>query len=210
VALPRDHSYHRRTEAIGTADMSQPSNTPDIGPVLMRYRKQHGLTLEQLAALSGVSKSMLSQVERGQANPTFAVLWSLTRALRIDLVDLVDGTGAVDPSAVIEITGRQQTPETRSTDGKCRLRILSPPKLAGSVEWYELEIDIAGALISSPHSPGSVEHLTVLAGELDVNTAGTVRRVKMGETARYPVDVAHQIANPGEIPARALLVNLYR
>ena len=52
------------------------TSTPQIGPVLQRHRKMAGLTLEQLAEKSGVSKSMLSQIERGQANPTFAVLWS--------------------------------------------------------------------------------------------------------------------------------------
>ncbi len=183
---------------------------PDIGPVLQRHRKEQGLTLEQLANLSGVSKSMLSQVERGQANPTFAVLWGLTRALRINLTDLVEAYEARDPNDVIEVTGRLATPETRSTDGKCRLRILSPPRMAGSLEWYEVEIAAGGALISSPHSAGAMEHLTVFEGELDVTSGGFTRSVRAGETARYPVDVAHEIRNNSNGLCKALLVNLYR
>lgn len=50
------------------------NDTPQIGPVIQRERKARHLTLEQLASRSGVSKSMLSQIERSEANPTFAVL----------------------------------------------------------------------------------------------------------------------------------------
>ena len=51
---------------------------PQIGPVIQKARKARHLTLEQLSRLSGVSRSMLSQIERSETNPTFAVVWSLT------------------------------------------------------------------------------------------------------------------------------------
>ena len=104
------------------------TGAPQIGPTLRRHRKSRGLTLEDLAELSGVSKSMLSQIERGQANPTLAVLWSLTRALKLDFADLLEGAGArhLDDEA-IEVTSDAHTPQIRSADGLCRLRILSPP-----------------------------------------------------------------------------------
>ena len=53
-------------------------------------RKQHGFTLEQLAAASGVSRSMLSQIERGQANPTLAVTFRIARAFDLSIGELVD------------------------------------------------------------------------------------------------------------------------
>ena len=62
---------------------------PQLGPRLRDQRQARGLTLEGLAQASGVSRSMLSQVERGEANPTFATLWSLTQALGLSLDDLV-------------------------------------------------------------------------------------------------------------------------
>jgi transcriptional regulator with XRE-family HTH domain len=49
------------------------------------------LTLAELAAMSGVSRSMLSEIERGNANPTYGTLWHLTRALKIDLNSLISG-----------------------------------------------------------------------------------------------------------------------
>ena len=62
--------------------MKQP---PAIGPRLQAQRKARSLTLAELAEVSGVSRSMLSEIERGNANPTYGTLWHLTRALGLDL-----------------------------------------------------------------------------------------------------------------------------
>ena len=53
-------------------------------------RGQRGWTLEQLSAASGVSRSMLSQIERGNANPTLAVAYRIAQAFEMTLADLVD------------------------------------------------------------------------------------------------------------------------
>ena len=79
-------------------------HTPEIGPAIKRERKARKLTLEQLGTLSGVSKSMLSQIERGEANPTFAVLWSLTQAMEIELSDLIGNGTSVAGREEIEVT----------------------------------------------------------------------------------------------------------
>ncbi len=184
--------------------------TPQIGPVIQRCRKERGLTLEQLADKSGVSKSMLSQVERGQANPTFAVLWSLTRALRIEFADLIEGGAIQGRDHPIIITSVTTTPEMKSADGLCRLRILSPARLAGGTEWYDVQLEPGGTLVSSAHAPGAFEHLTALVEKIEVTCDGASSVLEPGETARYPADVPHRITNISSRPARALLVNLYR
>lgn len=182
---------------------------PEIGPVVQRRRGALGLTLEQLAALSGVSKSMLSQIERGQANPTFAVLWSLTRALKLDFADLMHGAAGPKDEGAVEVVAAANTPEIRSADGRCRLRILGPPRLAGATEWYEVAMTPGGELISAPHARGAFEHFTALDGAFEISSGGTTRRLGAGETARYPADVAHRIANVGAVAARGLLMVLY-
>jgi transcriptional regulator with XRE-family HTH domain len=185
-------------------------NTPQIGPALQRERKLKGLTLEQLAALSGVSKSMLSQVERGQANPTFAVLWSLTRALRIGFSELLAEATLAREDEAIELVSTAATPEMRGAEGQWRLRILSPPHFAGNTEWYELEIAPGGVLESSPHASGAVEHLTALTPGLAVKSGRSLQSLKLGETVRYPADVPHEIGNTTSRTAKGLLVVLYR
>jgi len=186
-------------------------NPPQIGPLLQHRRKERGLTLQQLSALSGVSKSMLSQIERGEANPTFAVLWSLTRGLGIDFAALLgEGQATAGIDSFIEVLSPEHTPTIRSADNSCQLRILSPPSLSGAIEWYDVEIAPGGCLDSAPHAPGAVEHFTALSGEFAI-TSGTSRHLlRQGETVRYPADVAHSISNPLEKLSRGLMVLLYR
>ncbi|GAA4125422.1 helix-turn-helix domain-containing protein [Aminobacter aganoensis] len=186
------------------------NNAPKIGPVLQKERKERHLTLDRLAALSGVSRSMLSQIERGEANPTFAVLWSLTQALGIDFSQLIAGGITHQRKAdAIELVTLALTPEIKSPDGAWRLRILSSPALAGRIEWYEVEIAPACKLQSAPHAPGTFEHLTAYTDGLLVETELGRQPLKSGETARYRADIAHEITNDGAGTARALMVVLY-
>ena len=182
---------------------------PQIGPLIQRERKARHLTLEGLAALSGVSRSMLSQIERGESNPTFAVLWGLTQALKIDLAELISGEVASPAGQGIELVGLARTPEIKSPDGAWRLRILSPPDMAGRVEWYELEVRPGAKLASAPHQLGTQEHLTAQTDGLVVQTRHGEQRLATGETARYRADVEHEIANHGDTTARALMVVVY-
>ncbi|QEE19794.1 helix-turn-helix domain-containing protein [Youhaiella tibetensis] len=185
------------------------NDTPEIGPVIQRERKARHLTLEQLAARSGVSKSMLSQIERSEANPTFAVLWSLTQALKIDFTDLIAGGVAHRQANPIELVPVAHTPEIKSPDGAWKLRILSPPALAGRMEWYDVEIAPKGRLESAPHAPGTFEHLTARSEGLVVETEQGRQELGEGETARYRADVVHKILNGGAEAAHALMVVLY-
>ncbi len=181
---------------------------PALGPRLHALRKARGLTLDALSEGSGISKSMLSQIERGQANPTFGTLWNITRSLGIEFAELVEGRNATRRLPPIERLSGPATPTIRSADGKCALRILSPGSTAGLMEWYEMTLDPGGLLESEPHNQGAVEHLTCLAGELQVRSAEAEQRLAAGDTVRYRGDVPHAIANPGRKAAKALLVVL--
>ena len=180
--------------------------TPKLGPLLRKKRQSQGRTLEEVAAASGVSRSMLSQVERGEANPTFATLWSLTQALGVSIDDLVS---AGDPGAEqIAVADRAATPRLEGNGSGATLWLLAPPGLVGSVEWYELLLEPGGRLTSSAHAAGTSEHLTVLDGAVTVQSGGRQVDVTSGATARYSADVEHEIANPHSTAARVLLVVL--
>ena len=178
---------------------------PLVGLRLLQLRKQRGMTLDAMASLSGVSRSMLSQIERSQANPTLATVWSLARALDIDLSELI-GVTQREARARLELTQASFMPEIRTADGLCLLRILSPADRVGSFEWYELTIAPGGELRSEPHAKGSREHLTILSGELLVQLGEEQVSATVGATARYPADVAHAIINCSTEPATAILV----
>lgn len=181
-------------------------NPPEIGPRLQAYRKELKLTLTELAALSGVSRSMLSEIERGNANPTYGTLWQLTRALRIDLNSLVSGASEEQGGSSIDLQPGNLTPTIRSADGSCTLRILSPASMVSLIEWYLLNFEPDGELASDPHGAGTSEHLHCTKGEILVRSAGNTMTVRAGETARYAADVSHSLTSVGPVGAEAFLV----
>ncbi len=191
-----------------SANLSDASlEPPKVGATLQSLRQAQGLSLDELSRRAGVSKSMLSQIERNQANPTVAVVWRLANALRVELSELLSGARPAAPA--IETVASHATPSLTSPDGLCTLRILGPIDLAGQFEWYELAVQPGGALESSAHEPGSREHLSVLGGELEVSAGQVSQLLKSGETARYAVDGPHAIRNRSGAPATALLVVLH-
>ncbi|QUJ76235.1 helix-turn-helix transcriptional regulator [Sulfitobacter albidus] len=169
---------------------------------LKEARRGQGLSLDAVAKLSGVSRSMVSQIERGESSPTIATLWNLTRALQVDFAGLLDGPQA---AARIEVLRNGEAPMISNLGTGCRIRILSPPEEAGRHEVYDLRIDAGGILDSAPHTRGAREHLTVIEGTARVTSGESTETLGAGDTARYAADVAHSIA-AADSPLRAFLV----
>jgi transcriptional regulator with XRE-family HTH domain len=181
---------------------------PEVGATLQRLRLARGLTLEDLSRIAGVSKSMLSQIEREKANPTIAITWRLANALGVPIGELLASeTREAEPIRVLE---SHETPTLPGSHAGYVLRILGPMELAGKYEWYELTLAAGGELASQAHDPGTNEHVTVLHGTLEVEVAGSKRKVKTGGTARYPADQDHVLRNAGKTEAKALLVVVHR
>lgn len=178
---------------------------PRVGETIQRLRAERGMTLDDLSRVAGVSKSMLSEIERDKANPTIAVAWRLANGLGLALEQLF--AGAARQTEAITVSGPDATP--RLEGAGYRLRILGPMELAGRFEWYELTLAAGGALESAGHDPGAQEHLTVWSGSVEVASDEHRRRLRAGDTARYAVDRPHAIRNLGKSEARALLVVIH-
>jgi transcriptional regulator with XRE-family HTH domain len=168
---------------------------------LKEARRAKGLSLEAVANLSGVSRSMVSQIERGESSPTISTLWNLTRALQVDFAGLLDAEKSSDH---IEVLRKAEVPSIDNMGQNCRIRILSPPEEAGGHEVYDIEFDAGGALTSQPHARGAREQLTVLEGAVCVTSGTATHDLQQGDTARYAADVAHAITT--NRPARVFLI----
>lgn len=169
-------------------------------------RKKKGWTLEEMSAACFVSRSMLSEIERGNANPTVAVAFRIAQAFSMSLGDLVEAPAASPRIDVIR--GDDRTFQYRS-DKHIRIRTLSPLHLEKSVEFYEIILKPGGALVSSPHFEGARELLTVQSGRVTVTSAGEHAQLAKGDSAHYPADVPHSIRNAGETDAVLFLVVTY-
>ncbi|WP_371861144.1 helix-turn-helix domain-containing protein [Pseudoduganella lutea] len=184
------------------------SAPPEVGAALQRLRLARGLTLEDLSRIAGVSKSMLSQIEREKANPTIAITWRLANALGVAIGELLaDEQRPVD---TIRVVDAHETPTLPGNHAGYVLRILGPMELAGKYEWYELTLAPGGELVSQPHDPGTTEHVTLLHGAIEIEVGAHKKKVKLGGTARYPADQQHALRNIGKTEAKALLVVIHR
>jgi transcriptional regulator with XRE-family HTH domain len=197
----------RRAATSPAQTTAQAASTPPrVGEQIQRLRSERKMTLDELSRAAGVSKSMLSEIERDKANPTIAVAWRLTHALGVSLDSLFAQPKAVE---AIAVSGPHEIPTLSGHDARYQLRVWGPIELAGKFEWYELTLQAGGALVSGAHEPGTREHLTVLQGAVEIEAAGATRRLKAAETARYVADEPHAIRNAGKSDAKALLVVIH-
>jgi len=170
---------------------------------VVELRRQHKLTLEQLAAASGVSRSMLSQIERGRANPTLAVTYRIAQAFSMSIGELVDQP---DAAATIDVIDASDSSMLFRSDSDCQIRTLSPLHLDKTVEFYEVTLAPGASLDSAPHFQGTREILTVNQGVAEVEVGGSARQLQQGDSAHYRADLPHCIRNRADQTMLAYLV----
>jgi transcriptional regulator with XRE-family HTH domain len=158
-----------------------------------RIREQKKLTLDAAAALTGVSRSMLAQIERGDVNPTISVLWKIAGGYRVSFTSLVEGTRQ-QPVVV-----RGDTAVPMEEDGG-RYVICPAFTFDGEkqFETYRVAIQPGGHLEAQPHMPGTEEFITVFCGQAKITAGEGAYLLKAGDSLRFPADQAHSYQNPGD------------
>ncbi len=177
-----------------------------LGQTILRLRTADKLSLGELSEMSGVAKSMISQIEKNETNPSLATLSRLSLALKTSVEAMVSADESQD--VLIEKLFVQDIPLLKSEDGLCELRIIGSVDTLQWVQWYDFRAEPGGILKSSPHPAGSVENLSILEGEVTVEIGSKRWTAKAGETIRYRGDFEHSLTNSGDTPAHATMVNI--
>src|SRR5688500_7420488 len=149
-------------------NVSERDITPSLGKTILRLRKAYNLSLGELSEQSGVAKSIISQIERNETNPTIGTVWRLSRALDTTIDEVLKDKQQPN---FVEHQTKPGIPILESQDGLCRLAIIGALSLVEYLQWYDFRAAPGGVLESDPHPPGTIEHLYVLAGELEVTVA---------------------------------------
>lgn len=187
--------------------MTENAISREFGSRVAVMRRTHKITLDQLADRSGVSRSMLSQIERGKANPTLVVAARIADAFGLSLVHLIEEE--IRPS-LVEIVDADDEQAVFSDRNGCRLRTLTPLHMEKNIEFYELTFAPGGELDSDAHFGGTREMLTVVSGSVEISVGVEAENaLRAGDTAHYPADRKHRIANRGDVPAICYLVVSY-
>jgi transcriptional regulator with XRE-family HTH domain len=177
--------------------------TPSLGKTIQRLRKAYNMSLGELSEQSGVAKSIISQIERNETNPTIGTVYRLSRALDKTLDEVLKED--TEPN-FREHQTKSGIPILESEDGLCRLAIGGPLNLVESLQWYDFQAKPGGVLESDPHPPGTTEHLYILRGEVEVTVANEMRTARAGEAIRYRGDRPHRLVNTGQGDLHATMV----
>jgi len=177
---------------VGAADLAR-----RVGVQLREKRKARGLSLDELAAASGVSRAALSQIELYKSNPSLGVLWKIAVGLGIPFSELMGGQGQG-----VSVLRRADAQVLRSADGKMESRPLSPAGSNPWVELYELRLAARASHASDPHATGTREIVVVLSGSLNLRVGAEVYELAPGDSISFRADVEHAYENPGTSEGR--------
>ena len=196
MKLPATADPGRSTDAAGETIRS-------VGARIRVRRKKIGMTLNELADLTGVSVSMLSMLERGVAGASIGTLVAVASALRVQMHDLFEVTSAVEKSPLTKV-GEQTNVET--SEGVLR-------RVAHHAVEHGLEMAI------NEYAPGTAsgdkavhhegrEYGVVIAGSIMVELGGVGYTLEVGDAINYSSTTPHRISNPGSTKAKAVWVNI--
>ncbi|MEH6690709.1 MAG: helix-turn-helix domain-containing protein [Pseudorhizobium pelagicum] len=175
-----------------------------VGERLQALRHAQGLTLDELAARSGVSRAMISRVERAEASPTAALLARLCEALGLSLSAFF--ADEAQPASPLSRHGEQRLWRDPHT-GYLR-RSVSPPGMPSRVDLVEVEFPPGARVAFPPRAESRVmtQHVWLFEGELQMTIGETVHRLAPGDCLFMDLGDAFEFHNPGERPARYAVI----
>lgn len=175
-----------------------------IAARLKSLRAEKHLTLDELATLSGVSRAMISRLERGDASPTATLLSRLVSALGLTLsVFFEEAEGPVSPLAQHADQPVWRDPET----GYVR-RSVSPAGVSARSDLVEVEFP-PGVTVSYPAltaPPVMVQYVWLFSGVMDLTADGETHRLQPGDCLFMTLAAPHAFHNPGQEPARYAVI----
>ncbi len=204
----------RTQKARPAAQRAVPAEPPEpstgilnqtVGQNLRRLRTRRSLSLERLAQVSSVSRSMLGQIELGQSAPTINVLWKIAQALEVPFSALL----AEQQRGGTQVLAASATKKLSSMDGRFASRALFPYDGPRRVEFYELRLQPGGIEEAGAHAAGTVENLVVNAGRVEIQVAEARHALEKNDAILFEADVPHVYRNVGTDEAVMYLVMTY-
>ena len=167
-----------------------------VGLNLKHVRNRAGISLFKTAELTGVSKAMLGQIERGESSPTLATLWKLCKGLRLPLTALIGPSATPTPHGPLPDTAQDQV------KGGPSFRTLFPFDPNTGCEVFLHDLAPHWEHHSEAHSAGVIEDVFVLEGALDILLGDNWVRIDCGQALRFNADQPHGYRNPLGTPSR--------
>ncbi len=176
-----------------------------VGANMRQLRDARQLTLDQLARLTGLSRSLLGQIELGKTAPSVSVVWKIARAFDVHFSALLATPGNTQTSVLRGADAKRLV----SPDGRYSSRALYPFAEKPDAEFYELFLAGHSREDAQPHAPGTRENLIITSGRLELHVGGAVHELVKGDAIVFMADVPHAYVNPGKEDCWMYLVMTY-
>jgi transcriptional regulator with XRE-family HTH domain len=164
-----------------------------LGERVRTLRRERGWTLELLAERSGVSRAMISKLERGEKNPTLVVAARVAEGLGVSLSQLV----GIEARREIVVVPKQRRMVMRDPETGFERQLLSP-SFGGELEFIRNVVP-EGSTSGEfpPHRRGVEEYVVVEKGRLRAILGSEEHVLEEGDAAYFEADVAHRFDNAG-------------
>lgn len=173
-----------------------------------RLRASQRLSLDALARRSGVSRSMISLIERGESSPTAAVLSRLAAALGVPMASLFEPNGATAGGDASAVARRKDQPLWQDPASGYRRRNVSPPGMPQPMRIVEVDFPPGGrvAFETGDHRARIHQQIWLLEGAMDITLGAQRHRLRAGDCLAMELDGPNVFHNPTRKPARYALV----
>lgn len=175
-----------------------------LGQTIMNYRKKSKMTIREFSDYSGISTSLISQIERNQANPSLSVLELISKALNVPLYSLFINDIDTDKLISRKVDRKKvyrENPEHIVYD------LLTPDFMKAHIEVLMMDIKGHSKTTDSHYTHTSKEELAVIMkGNIDVELNKKIYPLEEGDVVRIPPNVKHRFVNNNTSMASVLFI----
>jgi transcriptional regulator with XRE-family HTH domain len=194
MAMDKNVALARHTDMQGSA----------VGHRLKALRKELGFTMSEMAARSGVSAGMISQIERGMSNPSIRVLERLRQALNVPLTALIEAE-QVEPADESSFVRRESERPYLSVGAHGMSKELLSPNGDHDMQFMLITIPARSSSIEVLIGPGEKAGL-VFEGELELRVDNKIAKLGPGDSFQFSSLLSHSVHNNTEQPAKLLWI----
>ncbi|MGN6712348.1 helix-turn-helix domain-containing protein [Anaerocolumna jejuensis] len=169
--------------------------TQNVARNLKRIRKNKEMSLDDVSKQTGISKSMLGQIERGVSVPTVETLGKLVSGLRVSFNSLISS----EKNDIITVNKKDLAPSYISEDARYKAYEYFPYEEDRTFEVYMMDLEAHSGYLSEGHGDNTYEFLTVFTGTLTLKVDGKTYEIEAENSIRFPTNSSHEYVNNGDV-----------
>lgn len=196
MMIGNTHKYDIiRLILMNTGEAMNDVNKLNVGAVVRAERQKQGVSLDEAARRTGVSKAMLGQIERGESSPTLSTVWKISVGLRIPMAVLLSQT----KNHEYKVQHLQDIEPVQEADGKIRVYNIFPFDPVTGMDFLYIHLDPGGYYPSVGHPNAQEEYVVVTEGQLTLTIAGKTHILDAGDSITFSGEEVHAYENRGDV-----------